>query len=96
LDFASAPYLACLLYSYLHTSRFEVRRRLSSTQVEAQIFYPTSVPAETFDLLFFFCEGAVSRHRNPHSLGPILGHALHGLLSVKRPTCYIACCRSCV
>ncbi len=57
-------------------------------------FCPSDLPAHSvffiLFLFFFFREGAVSRHRNPHSLGPVLGHALHAPLSVKRSTCGIA------
>ena len=63
-------------------------------------FCPSDLPAHSvffiLFLFFFFREGAVSRHRNPHSLGPVLGHALHAPLSVKRSTCGIAYFRSCV
>lgn len=63
-------------------------------------FCPSDLPAHSiflfFFFFFFFREGAVSRHRNPHSLGPVLGHALHAPLSVKRSTCGIAYFRSCV
>ena len=65
-------------------------------------YAPTPSAPQTFPriqffilfLFFFFREGAVSRNRNPHSLGPVLGHALHAPLSVKRSTCGIAYFRS--
>ena len=90
------------LTAYPSPISFHIDYTSSCFRVEATPLIPLSsnsfclsdLPANSFFSLLR--EGAVSRHRNPHSLGPVLGHALHAPLSVKRSTCGIAYFRSCV
>ena len=98
LEFPLTAYPSPISFHIDHTSScFRVE---AAHPIKLQLLLPLR-PSRAFHffilfLFFFFREGAVSRHRNPHSLGPVLGHALHAPLSVKRSTCGIAYFRSCV
>ena len=99
LEFPLTTYPSPISFHIDHTSscfRVEATPLIS---LSSNSSCPSDHPANSIffpPFFFFFREGAVSRHRNPHSLGPVLGHALHAPLSVKRSTCGIAYFRSCV